>query len=204
MRPLPPVEGRFSPGTGVGRGVSPLRPALLSRTPWGGAVRLVLRGRDVSGVKKAEDPPHCGSMSLRRAGMDWELSESGLAASVRRVRPGVRKALSLGALLYARQRNFRDRHFLGPVRLVERAAHLGPRLRYRAQEPCPGEPAGGGGRPVRPARRAVHPERIERILPPGGSGRAGQSGGPEPQALPLPRPFVRSRRAGRDVRVPDG
>ena len=54
------------------------------------------------------------------------------------------------------------------------------------------------------AARAVHPERIHRIFPcadPAAQSRAAAFNQP---ALPVARPFLRPRRARRDVRVPDG
>ena len=54
--------------------------------------------------------------------------------------------------------------FSGAVRLVERAAEIGPGVRHRPQAPRQGQPAGRGGDPRGAAECPLHPERILRVL----------------------------------------
>jgi beta-glucosidase len=58
------------------------------------------------------------------------------------LRPGLRRALPVGAALHAGQRDVHLRALLGPVRLVERAAGQRPGLRHGAQAHRQGQCAG--------------------------------------------------------------
>jgi hypothetical protein len=54
-------------------------------------------------LRRLEIVPHRGSVPLRRAGLGRWLPEPGLVGPLRALRPGVRGAVSMGALLYPRE-----------------------------------------------------------------------------------------------------
>ena len=64
------------------------------------------------------------SLPFRRAGLHRQLPEPRLPKALRRLRPRLRRALSVGADLHAGERDVHLRAVLGRLRLVERAADL--------------------------------------------------------------------------------
>ena len=154
----------------------------------------------------AEAPRHHADrrpVPLRRARLDRQLPEPGLPGAVRRVRPRLRRALSLGAALHAGERDVHLRHLLGRYgwwnEQLAATRPSSPRSSTSSRPTC--------WRCTRSstfARRALHPERILRVLPCRRAGRDLAGGDSERRALPIARPQLRPARRLRDVRVPDG
>ena len=112
------------------------------------------------------------------------------------------RALSLGAALYAGERDAHLRHLFGAIWLVERAACQRPGVRHRAEAYRQGQRAGDAGDPAGAAGRDLHPERELGIFPCRQPRRDQAGRADERAALPVARPQLRPARRFRDVRVP--
>jgi hypothetical protein len=98
-----------------------------------GPLRLELRGRSHGRDPPARAHAHPGPAALRRARLAGELPEPRAAGPLRRLRRRRRRALSVGALLHAGERDLRHRPHQRQGRAVERAAQDRQGLRHRDQ-----------------------------------------------------------------------
>src|SRR3954451_24720343 len=112
-RPLRAVADRPEARARAGPALPALRAAAVPDLPRAKPIRLVAArpdyARDAPPGHRADHRP----VSLRPARLARRFPEPGLAAGLRRLRARVRRAVPVGALLHAGQRDLRDRAILG-------------------------------------------------------------------------------------------
>ena len=128
---------------------------------------------------------HRRPLSLRRPVVARRLPGSRLPGALRGVRARLRAALSVDPALHAGERDLHRRELLRAEGVVERVREERPRLRARHAQPVHGARAGGGGDPLRAARRDHRAGRVDRALPRGGPRRADARGAHERDQAPV-------------------
>ena len=144
-------------------------------------------------------------LPLRRAGLDRQLPEPRLPATVRRLRARLRRSASRGCSSTRRSTRCSSAPPSRPLRLVERAAARATAAFVTAlKHIVQGQRAGDAGDPRGPARRDLHPERVVGVLPRREPGRDQAGRDLQRRAVPVARPELRPPRRLGDVRVPAG
>ena len=163
-------------------------------------VRLGIRRPDLRRFEEARDHADRRFVPFRRARLARQFPEPRFPAPVRRLCRGVRRALPVGAALHADQRDVHLRGLLRQIRLVERAEEGRHVLHHRAQAHRQSQRHGDDRDPQAAPRRDFHPVGIVGILSCRQSRRDRPRRSAQPDALPQPRPQLRS--AGRQRHVP--